>query len=1222
MAQAGLLRQTIASFSGATRQRGARYLAEGRVVDLRWDNTVALAAVIGGEEYEVSWTWLDDGWECECSCPIGYDCKHAFAAARALLASAAPVAAPAPLPRPSRAAPQAREPDLAIMLAANRDSWRRREVVWKLFARSQLPGLSAYDPEIEELLVEPDAQLLCWRLAQLVAERTGGPLPAGLEPYRARADLGQRYALREQQALVGDLLEWARIRQTVAPRSLRFVWEVAATRAGMATLRGTGRVTSHRLQDQPRSFEQLRQLLAEAQRTPGTLAPPQEGLLTAFLDGCTRSGSWGEVVHASVAVAMLKTVDDPGPLMSWTTDLSAEVCARGGIAPGAPLRLGHERLRLLPAAGDTSDGARLGLACVWPDGSQRWIHEVVYLPSAEHPRALGAVIADGGLFVVAEEPPPLVRDRFLAHGGIDLPRAHCAALLGPLAQRFPQIRAALAAHTRPFDGTPVIALDLRDDDWLQLRVFLYSGAGDWLPGDEAAAGATVHELTPGERWERWQRPAQSDANAFGAISEAGTAAAPVAATPPAAAPAATPALEVWLEAPDPEIVGPALAWLAATGADPGTKGRPGGSAPSAPDRDVGWWMQASARRMAALAEAWDGRPPGVRFVGTERIRRLLSGTHVVRPTVRVTASGLDWFAIAADWEAEGLALTDADLARLRAATTRFVRLPGGWVRRDAVSAHDASAAVLADLGVEVGGGEQRITLWQLAGARAESLAALESMTSGRAALQALATLRQRLDAFTGVPEVPVPASITAALRPYQRQGLSFLAYASHLGIGAVLADDMGLGKTLQALAWLQHLIDHDPAGGPSLVVCPTSVMHNWAREAAQFAPALRVLVLERGAQRHQLRKSLPQHDLLITNYALLRRDIAQWKVGELRALILDEAQHIKNPDAAVSRAACELRAGHRLALTGTPLENRPLDLWSIASFATPGYLGTRADFSARFDRLDAPPHARALLAAKLRPMLLRRLKREVAADLPERIEERRDCELTAGQRQLYLAELRRSRRLIEQLGADPGALRKNKITILAALTRLRQICCHPALARGRAALGSGKFDALFELLEPLLAEGHKVLLFSQFVQCLQLLEREMARREVAHHMLTGRTVRRDAVVRAFQGDERPGVFLISLKAGGTGLNLTAASYVVLFDPWWNPAVEAQAIDRTHRIGQDRTVIAYRLIARGTIEEKIWELQQRKAAMARDILGEEGFARALDRADLEFLLQEV
>jgi SNF2 family DNA or RNA helicase len=397
------------------------------------------------------------------------------------------------------------------------------------------------------------------------------------------------------------------------------------------------------------------------------------------------------------------------------------------------------------------------------------------------------------------------------------------------------------------------------------------------------------------------------------------------------------------------------------------------------------------------------------------------------------------------------------------------------------------------------------------------------------------------------------------------------------------------------------------------------VVHNWAREAERFAGELRVLLLTSGKERHALRKSIGEHHLVVTNYALLRRDLDDWRAVELHAAILDEAQNIKNPDAAVTRAARELRARHRLALTGTPMENRALDLWSILSFTNPGYLSGRARFSARYDRSDAPPHTHALLAARLRPVLLRRTKEEVAPELPDRIEERVDCELTRGQRQLYLAELRRTRRLLEELEHEPQELGRSRITVLAALTRLRQICCHPALAGGKPGLGSGKFDALFELLEPLLAEGHKVLVFSQFVECLKLLAADMRTRALPFHMLTGQTVRRERVVAGFEKDPQACAFLISLKAGGTGLNLTSASYVVVFDPWWNPAVEAQAIDRTHRIGQTRTVIAYRLLSRGTIEEKIWELQQRKGQLVRDVLGEGGFARALTREDLEFLL---
>ncbi len=386
---------------------------------------------------------------------------------------------------------------------------------------------------------------------------------------------------------------------------------------------------------------------------------------------------------------------------------------------------------------------------------------------------------------------------------------------------------------------------------------------------------------------------------------------------------------------------------------------------------------------------------------------------------------------------------------------------------------------------------------------------------------------------------------------------------------------------------------------------------------------LKVLVLESGAARHNLRRQIPQHDVIVTNYALLRRDLEELQKFAFRAAILDEAQFIKNPEAQVTQSVKQLRADHRLALTGTPLENRLLDLWSIVDFIQPGYLGTQEQFSETYEPRgenaeSAQRIARRRLSAKLRPLLLRRLKRHVAKDLPERIEQRRDCHLDDEQRKLYLAELRRSREEVMKTVAEKG-LHKSQMHVLAALTRLRQICCHPKLVGNDSP--SGKTETLFELLDPLVAEGQKVLVFSQFVRMLLLLEAECAQRQFKTHLLTGQTKERQEVVNAFQEDPEPAVFLLSLRAAGTGLNLTTASYVVLYDPWWNPAVEAQAIDRSHRIGQTQTVNAYRLISPGTVEEKIWELQQSKAQTILDVLGEEGFARSLSKADLEYLFAD-
>jgi SNF2 family DNA or RNA helicase len=485
-------------------------------------------------------------------------------------------------------------------------------------------------------------------------------------------------------------------------------------------------------------------------------------------------------------------------------------------------------------------------------------------------------------------------------------------------------------------------------------------------------------------------------------------------------------------------------------------------------------------------------------------------------------------------------------------------------------------------------------------------------------------LRKRVSEFKGVPSVELPKILQAELRPYQKDGFDFLAHLVRIKLGGILADDMGLGKTLQTLTWLAWLQEQNKKNHkPSLVICPASVLHNWRREAEKFTPNLKVLVLESGAARHNLRKQIPQHDLIVTNYALLRRDLEELQKFAFRAVILDEAQFIKNPGAQVTQSVKQLKCENKIALTGTPLENRLLDLWSIVDFIQPGYLGNQEQFletyEPRGENAESEQRiARRRLSAKLRPLLLRRLKKHVAKDLPDRIEERRDCPLGDEQRKLYLAELRRSRDQVMKAVETQG-LNKSKMHVLAALTRLRQVCCHPSLVGSDTA--SGKTETLFELLDPLIADGQKVLVFSQFVQMLQLLEKDCAARNIHTHMLTGQTKDRQQVVNDFQKETGACVFLLSLRAAGTGLNLTNASYVVLYDPWWNPAVEAQAIDRSHRIGQTQTVNAYRLIAPGTVEEKIWELQQSKAQTIADVLGEEGFARSLTSVDLEYLFSE-
>ncbi len=632
-----------------------------------------------------------------------------------------------------------------------------------------------------------------------------------------------------------------------------------------------------------------------------------------------------------------------------------------------------------------------------------------------------------------------------------------------------------------------------------------------------------------------------------------------------------------------------------------------------------WLGDANENFLGALALAWTAKPKDAEFLGNPSFHRLFLTPRLLKPRLVVKGSGIDWLAVSAEWEAEGMKLSKADLERLAAATGRFVKLPNsGWVELDTAAVQGAHEA-MADMGVD-----GLIAVPQKVGM--EHIAHLDENEFSRFADSAEAkALRERVRDFKGVPPAELPKSLTAELRPYQKDGFDFLAHLVQVRLGGILADDMGLGKTLQTLTWLAWLKERNTKNPkPSLVICPASVLHNWRREAEKFTPDMKVLVLESGAARHNLRKQIPQHDLIVTNYALLRRDLEELQKFAFRAVILDEAQFIKNPGAQVTQSVKQLKCENKIALTGTPLENRLLDLWSIVDFIQPGYLGNQEQFLETYEPKagenteSAQRIARRRLSAKLRPLLLRRLKKHVAKDLPDRIEERRDCPLGDEQRKLYLAELRRSRDQIMQAVAEQG-LNKSKMHVLAALTRLRQICCHPSLVGNDTA--SGKTETLFELLDPLIADGQKVLVFSQFVQMLELLERECRTRNIPTHVLTGQTKDRQSVVADFQRDSGAGVFLLSLRAAGTGLNLTNASYVVLYDPWWNPAVEAQAIDRSHRIGQTQTVNAYRLIAPGTVEEKIWELQQSKAKTIADVLGEEGFARSLTATDLEYLFAE-
>ena len=509
-------------------------------------------------------------------------------------------------------------------------------------------------------------------------------------------------------------------------------------------------------------------------------------------------------------------------------------------------------------------------------------------------------------------------------------------------------------------------------------------------------------------------------------------------------------------------------------------------------------------------------------------------------------------------------------------------------------------------------------------------------------LQAPAQWRDRARQFSGEtkPECPPLGALENVLRPYQKAGVAWLHFLRENQFGGILADEMGLGKTLQVLALLNtvRVAPSNPQSAirnPHLIVCPTSLVFNWVAEARKFTPGLRVLALH-GPERHARFADIPQHDLVVTSYALLRRDLEKYRDIEFDTAVLDEAQHIKNRQTQNAQAVKGVRARHKIVLTGTPLENSVLDLWSIFDFLMPGYLGTAKDFRERYEvpiTRAKDGAAQARLARRLRPFLLRRLKRDVARDLPEKIEQVAFCELTDAQREVYEKLIEASRKeVLDAVGAQGVA--KSRLVVLNALLRLRQVCCDLRLLKldgggegpGESPAGSappaegmsGKLEMFGELLEEVIDGGHRVLVFSQFVSMLTLLRERLAAEDIEYCYLDGSTSDRAAVVQRFQNSADIPVFLISLKAGGVGLNLTGADTVIHFDPWWNPAVEDQATDRAHRLGQTRVVTSYKLITRGTVEEQLITLKQRKREIIQATLGEGELAGALTWEEIQEL----
>jgi superfamily II DNA or RNA helicase len=657
------------------------------------------------------------------------------------------------------------------------------------------------------------------------------------------------------------------------------------------------------------------------------------------------------------------------------------------------------------------------------------------------------------------------------------------------------------------------------------------------------------------------------------------------------------------------------------------------------------------------------------------------------------SSGIDWFDLEGGIEFDG---TTASLPAILAALKKgdgFIVLDDGsqgllpetWLKRYAPIA--AAGEVLED----------RI---RFRPSQALLLDALLSEIPTTDVDETFETIRRRLSSFDGIAPSEPPPSFVGRLRDYQKYGLGWFEFLRDFKLHGCLADDMGLGKTVQVLALLESRRagatgrskasgrseapgrgspsekDSRVAKGPpdmrgaaiaqrspaafrkpaaSLVVAPRSLVHNWIEEARRFTPKLRLLD-HTGLYRKKRTQDLLGHDLIVTTYGTLRRDIKMLKEIDFDYAILDEAQAIKNASSQSAKACRLIRARHRLALTGTPVENHVGEIWSLFEFLNPGMLGTAKVFSGihgdpgsagstgsatrasspgpargtahhpgsgtrRSDRDAEETEEHQLLARVLRPFILRRTKQQVLKELPAKTEQVRLCEMQGAQKRIY-EELRRHYRSSLSARIDRDGLNRSKIHVLEALLRLRQATCHPGLIDPQHGdVESAKLETLIEQIREVVAEGHRALVFSQFVALLKILRKRLDQESIAYEYLDGRTRKRAAAVHRFQADDGAPLFLISLKAGGQGLNLTAADYAFILDPWWNPAVEAQAIDRTHRIGQTKPVFAYRLICKGTVEEKILELQRKKRRLAEMLVGDENsLIKELSAEDLELLLR--
>ncbi len=639
--------------------------------------------------------------------------------------------------------------------------------------------------------------------------------------------------------------------------------------------------------------------------------------------------------------------------------------------------------------------------------------------------------------------------------------------------------------------------------------------------------------------------------------------------------------------------------------------------------DAGLQLEASGESYTTNGEAvawvFDELPKlaagGFEVFGEEKLKQ--HRVNRAAPNVKLAvSSGIDWFDMNLEIDFDGVMLSLVELksalrhqnSYLKLADGSLARMPEEWEKR---FRHFFNFS------------QERNGRQQVASAHALLIDTLFDTVSEKRYDEEFRVRLEKLNNFKGIAEVPVPKNFLGTLRPYQQFGLNWMGFLREYGFNGCLADDMGLGKTVQALACLLHekekqngaatngrAVTKKKRGGTktqtvlrtSLIVAPLSVVFNWEKECNRFAPDLKLLT-HHGLERKRGADHFAEYDLVLTTYATMRNDIETFKDYQFNYIILDESQNIKNPVSQTAKAAYILQSRHRLVLTGTPVENNTLELWSQFAFLNPGMLGSLNSFRALFAlpiEKYGDEESATLLRKMITPFLLRRTKEEVAPELPEKNEQVFYCPMPPSQKKLYEQVRDQCRAEIMNLISTSG-MNDARFRVLQGLTRLRQISCHPALIPDGKGHESGKFDALMELLREIVAGGHKVLVFSQFVSMLKIIANALKQESIFFEVLTGATRNREECVRRFQEDPSVKAFLISLKAGGLGLNLTAADYVILYDPWWNPAAERQAIDRAHRIGQDKNVFVYKMISQGSVEEKILELQKKKETLVSQLI---------------------